>query len=305
MLFGEHAVLHGNQAIVCAIDKRVTVQMEYRHDDKIIINSPTLGRHETTLETLVVQKPFQFVLAAIEFFKPRLTCGLNLTIQSDCDSRFGFGSSAAVTVATTAILLRGMTGHFDKETCFFNSRYIVRQVQGCGSGADVAASLYGGSVLYRQTPFSIEPLNILPPLTLIYSGAKTPTPQVVEFVDAQERQFPEVFQQIFHCIQIITESAVKAIHEKKWEKVGKLMRIHQGLQEAMSVNNAKIHDIISILKKHTGVFGEKISGSGLGDCVVALGAVPDKLFPINETQKIAGVEQFPAKMSSQGLQFHE
>src|SRR5438045_3958935 len=66
MLLGEYAVLHGQHALVCAIDKRMTVTLSPRDDKKILIES-ALGHYETTLSDLKLVSPFRFVLATLYF----------------------------------------------------------------------------------------------------------------------------------------------------------------------------------------------------------------------------------------------
>ena len=43
------------------------------------------------------------------------------------------------------------------------------------------------------------------------------------------------------------------------------------IMDAIGVNNATLSDIVERLRSLPGMHGAKISGSGLGDCVVALG----------------------------------
>ena len=49
------------------------------------------------------------------------------------------------------------------------------------------------------------------------------------------------------------------------------MNVAQGLMDAIGVNNAMLATLVHGLREDPAVLGAKISGSGLGDCVVALG----------------------------------
>ena len=56
MLLGEHAVLYGYPAIVCAINRRISITLQSRTDDIIIINTESFGKYETTIKK-VWKKP--------------------------------------------------------------------------------------------------------------------------------------------------------------------------------------------------------------------------------------------------------
>ena len=65
MVLGEYAVLENTPALVAAIDKRLTVSLMPRQDQKIEIIS-ALGKYESILKDFVVVPPFTFVLSAIK-----------------------------------------------------------------------------------------------------------------------------------------------------------------------------------------------------------------------------------------------
>jgi len=67
------------------------------------------------------------------------------------------------------------------------------------------------------------------------------------------------------------QRAFAAAATEDWETVGELMDIHQGLMDAMGVNNAELSELVYALREDPNILGSKISGSGLGDCVVGLG----------------------------------
>src|SRR5437762_2389846 len=74
MLLGEYAVLQGKHAVVCAIDKRMTVSLSPRQDTQICLTS-SLGQFETDLAKLQITPPFQFVLAALNAVKKHMKQG--------------------------------------------------------------------------------------------------------------------------------------------------------------------------------------------------------------------------------------
>ncbi|MDZ4200364.1 MAG: hypothetical protein U1E27_13895, partial [Kiritimatiellia bacterium] len=144
MLFGEHAVLHGEPALVCAIHRRLRVAARTRLDGQVLLRS-ALGDLRFPASTCPEDHRFAFVLEALRVAGIPSE-GLELRIQSDFSSKIGFGSSAAVTVATLAVLDRLHARRLIRRSLFCRAREVIRKVQGVGSGADAAASVWGGAL---------------------------------------------------------------------------------------------------------------------------------------------------------------
>lgn len=75
MLLGEYAVLHGKHALVCAVDKRMTVKLSPRNDSVITIRS-ALGEHQTSISRIKSVVPFQFVLTTLKKLSKTIFFGL-------------------------------------------------------------------------------------------------------------------------------------------------------------------------------------------------------------------------------------
>ena len=294
MLLGEHAVLHGHPALVCAAHRRIFVTLSPRSDSRLHIHS-ALGEYTSSLDPLVPDSKFRFVLAAIARKKDLLESrGLDLTIESEFSHTVGLGSSAAVTVALHAALDLFLKGVLEARRVFEESRSLIREVQGLGSGADVAASVYGGIVAYRAEPLEIEVLPASHPVTVIYSGSKMPTAEVVRRVQQQREQRPEVFDAIFRQMGESVRQATAEIRAGDWKSFGALLNVNQGLMEALGVSNDRLSEIVQALRADPNILGAKISGSGLGDCVLGLGASarkdwPYEVLPVSITE--LGVQQ--------------
>lgn len=301
---GEHAVLQGQHALVAAINRWITVTLKPRKDEFILISSK-LGDLKTSihgLKTLQIEKSFRFVLAAIKAYQAKLVFGFELIIESEFSDKIGFGSSAAVVVATVCVLEQLISENADKVfpdnwqkniELFKIAKMIIQKVQGVGSGADVAASVMGGVVFYRVNPMYIEKLNISTSLTAVYSGYKTSTPEVIQWVEQRRTRFPKVYEGIFHAMQCCTLEAYAALKREDWKMVGDLLNVQHGLLGALGVSDPTLDHIAYKLRESPEMYGSKISGSGLGDCVIGLG-----------TQSIEQIDDFltiPLAISEEGL----
>jgi mevalonate kinase len=278
MLMGEHAVLHGKLALVCAVSQRILVTLIPRSDSQITISS-SLGNYSTDLRNYEIQPPFQFVLTAITQQLALIDSGLDLVIESSFTDEMGLGSSAAVTAATTAVVMHWKTGKIIQQSVFDEGLLTIRKIQGTGSGADLAASVFGGVLAYRMEPVQIEKLDCTFPISVVYSGSKQPTVNVIKKVESLRAAQPTVFDSVYDLMEKCTNQAVVAIKKKDWITLGQLLNINQGLMDAIGVNNKILSEINYALREDVGIFGSKISGSGLGDCVVGLGKVQNANLP--------------------------
>lgn len=295
MLLGEYGVLYGKSALVCAVNQRIHVTLTPRTDDVIFIRSH-LGNHQTTLTHLTVEKPFQFVLATIKHYQGVIHHGFDLDIKSDFSHQVGLGSSAAVTVATLAVLLKWLNIKLTSNDMIRLGRNIVRDVQGVGSGADIAASVMGGMVAFHSQPLMAEKLPLLYPLTVLYSGFKTATVDAIRQVQTQFAEHAGLFKSLCNAIGECAQEGIQFARKAKWDKLGVTMDRQQGLLTALGVNLPVLQSLVDELRQGNGIIGAKISGSGLGDCVVGLGEM-ESLFPLKE-----GVAPINVTMDSQGVQ---
>lgn len=271
MLFGEHAVLHGSHAIVTAIENYLTVTLTPRIDKIININSELLGKYQFSLDDFKITSRFNFVLAAIGEYLRELPCGFDLEISSDFTDKIGFGSSAAVTVGTLRVFDNWL---HDEQLSAYDlvkiGRKVVQKAQSTGSGADIAASVCGKTLLYQMEPLNIQELAHKPPLRVVYSGIKKATSEVVQMVEAKRLKNMEIFRHLYAAIDCCVLEAADAINHQNWSRLGELMNIHHGIQDAFGTNNEALSKIVFSLRQQADIYGAKISGAGLGDCVIGV-----------------------------------
>jgi mevalonate kinase len=291
MLLGEYAVLYGKSALVCAVDRRITVTLTPRSDQQIHIVS-NLGNLTLALNQLKVTAPFQFVTAVLKKFRRQMTGGCDITITADFSDQIGLGSSAAVTTAMVAAVTRWLQIDLTDAAMVKQVRNIIREVQGVGSGADAAACVLGGMVAFKTSPLQAERLLNNHALTAVYAGYKTPTVTAIQRVNDFFADNPRVFQRICQSISECAVQGISAARKGDWEALGKIMNMQQGLLEALNVNTPELMHAIARLRASPDIKGAKISGSGLGDCVVGLG-VADVSFDNTRIQLI------PLQMASQ------
>ncbi len=275
MLMGEHAVLFGHKALACAVDKYIDVELCPRSDDQVVVDS-SLAQYQSTLGSLTPCSELSFVLAAIKRFKVQLSSGFELTIRSEFSHTVGLGSSAAVTAAVVAALMAFVAEEVEPAGLFDHALAVVHEVQGGrGSGSDLVASIYGGVVAYQVSPRTVERMSAAPQLALYYAGYKTKTPDVLAIVEEKAQQNPAFYDAIYALMGSLTLQAEDAVAAQDWSRFGLLMNQYQGLMDTLGVSDLNLSEMIYRLREHADILASKISGSGLGDCVLALGTAAD------------------------------
>ncbi len=308
MLMGEHAVLFGHRAIVCALSQRLRVSVSARSDQRIVIHS-ALGHYDVPRAELLIQKndppELSFVLASLRALPPQ--SGLTLTVTSDFSHTVGLGSSAAVVAACVYALMRFQGAEVALADVFDIGLRVIHAVQQRGSGSDLAASVFGGMVAYTASPRQIEALlnaeqltpRHCPALDLTYCGYKTPTPEVLAHVARASEEFPDIYTGLYQHMHQVSCAAEQAIRDHDWQRLGKLMNIYHGLMDALGVSDASLSALVYQARQRSEVLGAKISGSGLGDCVIALSS-PQVASPQDEKTNIEG--HIEANISPRGVQ---
>jgi len=290
-LLGEYAVLDGAPAVVTAIDRHVEVRLTMNPTTSITgIVARELGASATfpTTAPPAAQGPLRFVVAAFESslrrFPHLASAGFVIDIVSRLDvgaeTKIGLGSSAAVAVAVSAAMLAAARhdAAFDRDELFATAWQVHRGAQhGIGSGADVAASVYGGMILFEPRSMSlprIAPLTLPAGAELLagWSGESAATETLVaqyraasNGLAAKRRAFVESSRV---CVDAFSGSlrrgtlALDAVNENG----AALERLAHDVN--LPLLTPRLIQLIAIARAHGAA--AKISGAGGGDCAVAL-----------------------------------
>ncbi len=280
MLLGEHAVVYGHPCLVTAIDKRLQVSISKTDTNTITIESPQTNDHRF-IDAAVKE--------AISHWGIKHT-GLHIETKSTFTGNYGFGSSSAVTVGVLAALQQLFEIHELPHGIFESAYKTVLAVQGVGSGFDVAAATFGGTLLYGPGGNPFEQLRIPAGFDLVvgYSGQKADTATLVNMVKAKYDSHPETLGKIFTAISELVSQATAAIREGDWEKVGKFMDFNQEYLRDLGVSSERLETLV-VAAKQAGAYGAKLSGAGGGDCMIALVSA-DKRASVEEAIRTNGGE---------------
>ena len=124
----------------------------------------------------------------------------------------------------------------------------------------MAASVFGGVIAYRMKPLAIRKLHTTPSISVVYSGHKEPTVEVVKVVEELRKAQPKLFNVLFDLVDKSVPEATAAIESRNWSALGQILNLNQGLMDAMGVNTPALSEIVFALRSQPGILGAKISG---------------------------------------------
>ena len=301
ILFGEHFIVYGGKAILCSIDKRITVESELTKTGQIEIES-SLGRLKISKSDSY--KNADSVFRPIIYIAQRMLekfhseSGIKIIVRAEFPSGVGLGSSSACCVAAAGSISR-LFGNHTKGEILKIAIDAERTIFENTSGADCTACVYGGILEYNEDGH-IQKLEFLPKFELVVanSGIIHSTSKVVSMV----RQFKDKRQEIFTslCTQeaSLIEEALDALQKNDLAKIGKLMTQNQEFLEKIGVSNDTLSSMISLVKDTS--YGAKLTGAGDGGCIIALA---DKTNLDKTLSALAKkYECFSAKIDASGLE---
>ena len=284
-LFGEHAVVYGEPAIPCAIERRAYVRVEPREDDRIRVNAEDLTLDGFTIEYSgttadrpnidvrpdLVEAAMGYVDHAIGHAREAIgvdDMGFDVSIKSDIPLGAGLGSSAAVTVAAIDAATRSLDVQLEPEDLAdraYQTEYAVQEGQ--ASRADTYCSTMGGVVRVEGDDCrQLDTPSI--PLVVGFDGGAGETGELVAGVRRLREQYGFAHDTVA-AIGDLTREGQAALASGDLDEVGRLMSFNHGLLSALGVS-ARSLDEMYWAAHEGGAAGAKLTGAGGGGCIVAL-----------------------------------
>ncbi len=311
MLFGEHAVVYDHPCLVTAVDQRIRLTAELLDEPNFELEASDVDvtGYKKSISELGqgdIPKGAKFVEIAVKnlYDKFGLNKGLRITTSSEFSSKFGFGSSSASTVCAVKALPELFELNLDNKAVFDLAFKAVLDIQGKGSGFDVAAATYGGTLYFVTGGKTIEPLNIDSlPLIVGYTGVKADTVTLINQVKEKFADNKTRLDEIYNEIDTLVEKAKPAVIGSDWETAGKLMLDNQKLLVELGVSIDKLDAMIQGAV-NGGAYGGKLSGAGGGDCMISFGP-EDSLDSIEKGITEAGGEILKVKTNAEGVRVED
>lgn len=311
MLSVGFAVVHGFPTIVTAVNQRLYATVKRNGVDVFHLEAPDLGLSSYTktiseLGKKELPKAVRFIEMLYKRFLEKYPQerGIVVTTKSDFADHYGFGSSSAVTVAFAKALTSLYGINLSNQELFDICYQAVIDVQGVGSGYDIASAIWGGTVVYVKPAKVVDVVQVNDPLPILisYSGIKADTPTLIRLVDSMHEREPDKINKIFEDIGQIATGMKNAIENQDWQEMGYLFNRSQACANLLGVSSSPLENLISIAINN-GAFGATSSGAAGGDCVLAVydPQNPESKQKIMEAWERAGVEVIDVNLNADGV----
>jgi len=362
MLSGEWSVLEVDiPCIVLAVNERVYCRIE--KSDEIELDAPDIGirnlkgefngekltwkRDLTQNErdkVILPEKAIEITLRYLQDTEKKLI-NFKITTKSDISqvtledgtvTKIGFGSSAAAVVAIVGAILKfhgfGIIKKEEKDRIYKLAAIAHYIGQGkVGSAFDIAASTYGGAVVYRRfdpdwliqemgsgeglneiidvewKAFFAENIRLPKDFILCVGWTKTgaSTKELIMKIQDFKRVNEKKYWEIINSIKDVTERLIVAVKKNDKKKILNLIdknRTH--LKELSDLSGSRLETeeltkLIEISKKFRAA--GKFSGAGGGDCGIAVCFDNNTAQEIKNSWKGAGLYPINIEISKIGL----
>jgi len=314
-LFGEHAVVYGEPAIVMAINKRAYVEVNLRNDSKIRVIAPdivikgvvlTFDQNIFSVESEVAsaRSELSYIVKAIELIAKNYGVfkGADIRVWSEMPVGAGLGTSAAITIATIKAYSEATGLDLDKKSIAVLGWQTEREVQGTASPMDTSIATYGGIIQVQplNNDINIERLKVPIKLPIIigYVSREYKTKDMVAKVRLLKEKYGNIINPIISAIGQVSRKARISLESGDLKEVGELMNINHGLLEALGVSTKQLNDMVYAARK-AGAIGAKLTGAGGGGCIIAL--TLEKHESVSLAIKSVGAQTLESDISEKGV----
>lgn len=292
ILLGEHSVVYGNPAIAFPImGLTLKAKAEYAEGanwlstpfhEGVVLPKAMAGE---SLEQRLAETALRNVLNWFSADEKNI----QVNVRGLIPPARGLGSSAAVAVA----IIRAVADLYGAELSDVEQFNLVQSVEkvahGTPSGLDAHATSRSVPIWFENG--QVKPLKLLekPALLVADTGVPGHTSEAVSIV-RKKRQ--ENFQQVtreFDKIAELTYKAGASLENGDFENLGQMMSHNHRILQSLGVSNKKLDRLVEDALRG-GALGAKLTGGGLGGCIVILGKSTESLPDLKENLLAAGAK---------------
>ncbi len=257
IISGEHAVVYGKPALVCAIDKRLS----------ITFNISKITEYKDSIFPILEKSVIDYLKSKGEIIRK---VEYTYSIESTIPVGRGLGSSAAYCACISAGLMELFTGkEWNKEDINICAYQMEKYFHKNSSGVDTSTSVMGGLIYYRKefeflktiSKLSIKiPVKFIESLVLIDTGKPVEsTGEMVQAVGILFNKENIKMERKLYDMEKTTKRIIVSIMKEDLQFFKENLLKNELLLEQIGVVSDKTKHLLSQLKKYG---GGKVTGGG-------------------------------------------
>lgn len=268
ILIGEHAVVYNNPAIAIPFNGLKTTVEVFKSNDELTIDC---FFHKGYLKdgSNIINGLKELIKHILKRFNVN-PFGLHFKITSDIISQRGLGSSASVSVAMVRALFDTYGFDLSDELLIELAMFAEKIHHTNPSGLDVYTMVYQKPIWFvKDQGFKVVDINFDGTIMILDSGMMSQTRIAVEHVatlfNHQELNLLEEFE----SLSTLTYQSYEALTNNDVDKLGVILNESQTSLAKMELSNDTLNSLIN-KAINLGALGAKLTGGGMGGCVIAL-----------------------------------
>ncbi|NNB94726.1 mevalonate kinase [Corallococcus exiguus] len=270
ILLGEHSVVYGYPAIAGPLT--IGVVARGGPSRSCVLDVPVTA---DAAQKRMMRKAFARAAKLVGEPKVKVTLEPQLPLSA------GLGSSAALAVATSRVLLQAAGQAPTAKATARLAWEMEQEFHGTPSGVDHTTSAEEKLILYRrvQSPAGVtgraRELKSPRPVSVVVAlaGARSPTKLTVGALRERQARWPERYKRLFGQVGRLVTEAAKTVEAGDLEGLGDAMNVNQGLLNALGLSSPALEDMVFRLRS-LGALGAKFTGAG-GDGGAVIGLFPE------------------------------
>lgn len=268
ILIGEHSVVYGQPAIALPLKNIQTkVHIKSSQEPGILFKSRyyTGNVDQMTANLLGIKT---LILKTIDELNGNPS-NLTITVDSNIPAERGMGSSASTAVA----LVRGIFSFYQKP---LSHTKLLKQVaisekiiHGSPSGLDSATASSSVPILFKKgTTLETIEMNLDAYLVIADTGIKGKTGTAVQLV--HDKVISDAHnEKLIEDLGDLAQQAIKNLSLNRVVELGQIMDQAHAILKELGVSHPTVEHLIETAQQNNAL-GAKLTGGGLGGCVIVL-----------------------------------
>ena len=269
ILMGEHSVVYGYPAIAMPLP---SLRMWAETTSTGLGGASTLNAlgYYGSLEAAATR--FAGLVRAVDVAREFAGCteyGFAITTRADFPAGRGLGSSAAASGAVIRAILAACDVHAESQDLLNLTNEAEKVSHAHPSGLDAITTSGQDTVLFGQGQMRRLAVADAGYLVIADSGVSGSTREAVEYVGRRYEREREATSGVLGDLGDLARDSVADLEQGNLAALGRKMNAAHDLLESLNVSHRAVNHLVRTARAH-GALGAKMTGGGLGGCVVAL-----------------------------------